>query len=334
MIKISHLTKAYGQKKVLDDVSFIVNDGEVLGFLGPNGAGKTTTMNIITGYISSTSGTVEVDGFNILEDPTEIKKRIGYLPEQPPLYPEMVVYDYLKFVYDLKKVKKHNKEKYIQSIIDEVSIDGVKKRKIGNLSKGYRQRVGLAGALIGDPTVLILDEPTVGLDPKQIIEIRNLVKKLGEKRTVMLSSHILSEISTVCERVVIINNGKIVAEDAPNNLTERIGDNNMLLLRAAGKVDEVADILNGMENLVSVKLLQQNKEGSCDFELKTEGEANIEFYKKLFFTFAEKGIAIIMLKQTENSLEDIFLRLTADEGTASREEREDTDNASNNEAGV
>ena len=169
MIKISHLTKAYGQKKVLDDVSFIVNDGEVLGFLGPNGAGKTTTMNIITGYISSTSGTVEVDGFNILEDPTEIKKRIGYLPEQPPLYPEMVVYDYLKFVYDLKKVKKHNKEKYIQSIIDEVSIDGVKKRKIGNLSKGYRQRVGLAGALIGDPTVLILDEPTVGLDPKQII---------------------------------------------------------------------------------------------------------------------------------------------------------------------
>ena len=204
MITISNLTKRYGDKYALDSISFDVKTGEVLGFLGPNGAGKSTTMNIITGYTAYTEGTVNVDGFDVAEEPIEVKKRIGYLPEIPPLYLDMIVWDYLDFVYDLKKVKTDDRTKHIQDIVDTVKIDDVKKRKIGNLSKGYRQRVGLAGALIGNPPVLILDEPTVGLDPKQIIEMRNVIKDLGKERTVILSSHILSEISAVCDRVIII----------------------------------------------------------------------------------------------------------------------------------
>ena len=331
MIVISHLNKEYGKKKVLDDISFTVHDGEVLGFLGPNGAGKSTTMNIITGYISSTSGTVEVDGFDILESPIDVKRRIGYLPEQPPLYLDMVVYDYLEFVYNLKKVKMDDKKEHIQNIIDEVGIDRVKKRKIGNLSKGYKQRVGLAGALIGNPAVLILDEPTVGLDPKQIIEIRNLIKELGTNRTVILSSHILSEISAVCERVIIINNGKIVAEDTPEGLLAKWGRNNKLMLRAAGEAGDIKSILSGVENVVSAKLLKQNEEGSCDFEIEISGETDIELGKKLFFAFAEKGVAIIMQKKVEDSLEDIFLQVTADDGVTQKEESEEENSESNND---
>lgn len=332
MITISHLTKEYGKKIALDDVGFTVYEGEVLGFLGPNGAGKSTTMNIITGYISSTSGTVEIDGFNILENPVDAKKRIGYLPEQPPLYPDMVVYDYLEFIYDLKKVKADDKKEHIQNIINEVGIDGVKKRKIGNLSKGYKQRVGLAGALIGDPSVLILDEPTVGLDPKQIIEIRNLIKDLGARRTVILSSHILSEISAVCERVIIISKGKIVAEDTPENLSERFGRNNKLMLRATGEASDIELLLKSIENVVSVKMLKHNEEGSCDFEIEASVEIDIEFGKKLFFSFAEKGIAIIMQKKVEDSLEDIFIQITADDDIKENSyESEADDNGSNNE---
>ena len=326
MITVSHLTKAYGKKKALDDVSFTVGDGEVLGFLGPNGAGKSTTMNIITGYISSTSGAVTVDGFNILENPIEVKKRIGYLPEQPPLYPEMIVYDYLDFVYELKKVKTENKKEHIQNIINEVGIDGVQKRRIGNLSKGYKQRVGLAGALIGDPDVLILDEPTVGLDPKQIIEIRNLIKDLGEKRTVILSSHILSEISAVCERVIIVNNGKLVAEDTPENLSERFGKNNRLMLRVAGEKNAVEEVLNGIEGVTSVKALKQFDDTSYDFEIETSVEIDNEFNKKLFFAFAEKCMPIVMQKKVEDSLEDIFLQVTAEDNTSSAAEESAAEN--------
>ena len=327
MITISHLTKSYGKKKALDDVSFTVGDGEVLGFLGPNGAGKSTTMNIITGYISSTSGSVEVDGFNILDDPIEVKKRIGYLPEQPPLYLDMIVYDYLDFVYDLKKVKTENKKEHIQNIINEVGIDGVKGRRIGNLSKGYKQRVGLAGALIGDPSVLILDEPTVGLDPKQIIEIRNLIKDLGAKRTVILSSHILSEISAVCERVIIIDNGKLVAEDTPENLSERFGKNNKMMLRVSGAKEDIEAVLKSMENVTAVRLLKQYDETSYDFEIESSVEIDNNFNKKLFFAFAEKQMPIIMQQKEEESLEDIFLQVTAEDN----KESEGENNESNNE---
>lgn len=309
MIKVSNLTKAYGKKLALDDVSFTVKKGEVLGFLGPNGAGKSTTMNIITGYISYTSGTVTVDGIDILENPIEAKKKIGYLPELPPLYPDMTVMTYLEFVYDLKKVKK-DKAEHIKSIIDLVRIDSVKGRRIGNLSKGYRQRVGLAGALIGDPEVLILDEPTVGLDPKQIIEIRNVIKDLGKERTVILSSHILSEISAVCERVIIINNGKIAAEDTPENLSRSSNVKERLMIRATGRENEIFEVLKSVENVSEVKSLGAFDTESFDFEITVDTKINSAFNKKLFFAFANADIPIIMQQKVEASLEDIFLEVT------------------------
>lgn len=313
MIKVSNLTKAYGDKLALDNVSFTVKKGEVLGFLGPNGAGKSTTMNIITGYISYTSGSVTVDGIDILENPIEAKKKIGYLPELPPLYHDMTAIDYLKFVYDLKKVKTDSKDEHIQSVLDIVRIDGVKGRRIGNLSKGYKQRVGLAGALIGDPEVLILDEPTVGLDPKQIIEIRNVIKELGKERTVILSSHILSEISAVCERVIIINNGKLAAEDTPENLSKGAGVKERLMIRVSGEEEKISDILNSLEHVEKVRELGAFDADSYDFEIEVDTEINSEFNKKLFFAFADAGMPVIMQQKTEASLEDIFLQVTEKE---------------------
>lgn len=325
MIKVSHLTKKYGKKKVIDDISFTVDDGEIIGFLGPNGAGKSTTLNIITGCISSTSGTVEVDGYNIIEKPIEVKKRIGYLPEQPPLYLDMNVIDYLKFVYDLKKINNKDKATHIQDIINEVGINEVKQRRIGNLSKGYKQRVGFAGALIGDPQTLILDEPTVGFDPKQMIEMRNLIKTLGANRTVILSSHILSEISMVCDRVMIINSGRLVAEDTPQNLSDRFGRDGKLLIRVVCEPEDAANVLENIAGITAFQL-KKNKDGSCDVEIETDGEFDIEFGKTMFFAFAQQGIAIIMQKRAENSLEDIFLRITADDTDSAEEENTDESN--------
>ena len=223
MIEIQNLTKKFGQITAVDDLNFTVNKGEILGFLGPNGAGKSTTMNIITGYLPSTEGTVKVDGFDIMESPTEVKKRIGYLPEHPPIYMDMTVKEYLDFVSDLKLVERRQKKAQMNNVMELVNITDVRDRLIKNLSKGYKQRVGLAQALIGSPDVLVLDEPTAGLDPKQIIEVRKLIKTLGKKHTIILSSHILPEVSAVCERVVIINKGKIVAVDTPDNLSKGLG---------------------------------------------------------------------------------------------------------------
>lgn len=314
MIEITNLTKKYGNHKALDNITFSVKKGEVLGFLGPNGAGKSTTMNIITGYISSTDGSVTVDGHDILEEPNEVKKRIGYLPELPPLYMDMIVWDYLSFVYDLKKVKTDDKSKHIQGVIDMVKIDDVKARKIGNLSKGYKQRVGLAQALIGDPEVLILDEPTVGLDPKQIIEIRNVIKDLGKERTIILSSHILSEISAVCERVIIINKGKLVAEDTPENLAEKYTSKSKMQIRVAGEAEAVVEVLKTIVGIKNILVLGEKEEGSVDVEIETDIKIDAEFNKKLFFVFAEKGMPITMQKEIEASLEDIFLKLTGVSG--------------------
>lgn len=319
MITVSNLTKKYGDKYALDDISFSVREGEVLGFLGPNGAGKSTTMNIITGYTAPSEGTVTVDGFSILESPAEVKKRIGYLPEIPPLYLDMIVRDYLDFVYELKKVQTDNKEQHIQEIINTVRIDSVKKRKIGNLSKGYRQRVGLAGALIGNPKVLILDEPTVGLDPKQIIEIRNVIKDIGKKRTVILSSHILSEISAVCDRVLIINRGKLVAEDTPENLAGRMGSKTKLFLRVAGDKAKAEEIFGAFDNISNVNCVG-GADGEYEFEMETT--MNAEDKKKLFFAFAEKSIPILTQKELDFSLEDIFLTLT---DTSDKEEKNESD---------
>ena len=231
MIKIKNLTKKYGSIYAVRDLTFEVNKGEIIGFLGPNGAGKSTTMNILTGYIPSTSGEVTVGGYNIMDDPMEVKKRVGYLPEIPPLYLEMRVIEYLNFVADLKRVKKKDRKDQINSIMQRLKIDDVKNRKIQNLSKGYKQRVGLAQALIGNPEVLILDEPTVGLDPRQIIEIRELIKSLGDDHTIILSSHILSEVSAVCSRVIIINKGEILAVDTPSNLANRLDNKKRLQVK-------------------------------------------------------------------------------------------------------
>lgn len=314
MITVSNLTKKYGDKTALDNVSFDVRDGEVLGFLGPNGAGKSTTMNIITGYISYTDGSVTVDGFDILENPIEVKKRIGYLPEIPPLYVDMTVYAYLEFIYELKKIKTDSRDRHIQDIINLVKVDDVKSRKIGNLSKGYRQRVGLAGALIGDPDVLILDEPTVGLDPKQIIEIRNVIKELGKKKTIILSSHILSEISAVCDRVIIINNGKLVAEDTPSNLSAKLGNSKRMTIKISGSKDKAEEILNSFDGIVNVICVASNDD-THEFEFDTEMDAGER--KQLFFKFAENEIPILEQRETEVSLEDIFLKLTKEESNES-----------------
>ena len=248
MIEIKNLTKNYGPKKAVDNISFTVEKGEIVGFLGPNGAGKSTTMNVITGYISLNGGSVKVDGFDIEKNPKECKTKIGYLPEQPPLYMDMTVLEYLEFVYELKGVKEP-KENHIRKILDLVKIDDVKKRVIKNLSKGYKQRVGIAQALIGNPPILILDEPTVGLDPKQIIEIRNVIKELGKDRTVILSSHILAEIASICEKVIIINEGKVMGIGTPDELSNALSKQNIIDIRIVGDKNEIYKVLKNVENI-------------------------------------------------------------------------------------
>ena len=256
MIEVIGLSKSYGSHKAVNNVSFNIKKGEIVGFLGPNGAGKSTIMNILTGYLSRTEGVVKIDGFDILESPENAKKRIGYLPEIPPLYVDMSVREYLCFIYDLKKVK-YPKMAHISEVMSLVGIDGVSSRLIKNLSKGYRQRVGFAQALIGNPDVLILDEPTVGLDPKQIIEIRNLISRLGENHTIILSSHILSEIQAVCERIIIINKGNIVADDSLSNLTENLWKERSYVLEVAAFSDKIIDALNEISGVSSIEVMPE-----------------------------------------------------------------------------
>lgn len=308
MIEVKNLVKKYGDIRAVDDISFVVNDGEILGFLGPNGAGKSTTMNILTGYNSATSGTVEIEGFDILEDPMEAKKCIGYLPELPPLYLDMTVREYLDFMFDLKKVKSPRAE-HIKSICELVKIDNVYNRLIKNLSKGYKQRVGIAQALLGNPKVLILDEPTVGLDPNQIIEIRELIKKLGKSHTVILSSHILSEVQAVCERVIVINNGRLIADDRPNTLTKNLTKENKIELRVEASESEAYKILSKIPGVIKVHTLGQKETGSCDFIIEAQQGADIR--REVFKRMAEREYVVLQLKSVELSLEDVFLQLTS-----------------------
>ena len=311
MIEIQNLTKKYGQITVVDNLNFTVNKGEILGFLGPNGAGKTTTMNIITGYLPSTEGTVKVDGFDIMESPTEVKKRIGYLPEHPPIYMDMTVKEYLDFVSDLKLVERRQKKGQMNDIMELIKITHVRDRLIKNLSKGYKQRVGLAQALIGSPDVLVLDEPTVGLDPKQIIEIRKLIKALGKEHTIILSSHILPEVSAVCERVVIINNGKIVAVDTPDNLSKGFGTVSKLSVTIAGPKSSIEGYV---KDIYGVKYIEANIEKEKDvINYIVESDKNIDIRRPLFFAMAKAGYPILELKSMNMTLEDIFLSVTAEE---------------------
>jgi len=311
MIEIQNLTKRYGEIKAIEDVSFTVNKGEILGFLGPNGAGKTTTMNILTGYIPSTSGVVKVDGLDVMEQPREVKRKIGYLPEQPPLYVDMTVTDFLDFCAALKEVDKAAWKGQKNDIMELVKITHVQHRLIRNLSKGYRQRVGLAQALVGTPDVLVLDEPTVGLDPKQIIEIRKLIKALGKNHTIILSSHILPEVSAVCERVVIINKGKIVAIDTPEQLSKSLGDFTRFTMTIAGPEKKVSEML---QQIYGVKYIEtHNKLKDDEYSYIIESDKELDVRKPIFNRLAEAGYPILELKSLGLSLEDIFLQLTTEE---------------------
>lgn len=305
MLEVSNISKSYGNKVALQDISFCVQQGEVVGFLGTNGAGKSTTMNIITGYLSASSGTVTVDGFDVLSSPLKAKARIGYLPEIPPLYQDMTVWESLLFTYDLKK-SRMDRKKHLEEICELVKIDDVKERLVRNLSKGYRQRVGIACALVGDPPILIFDEPTVGLDPKQIIEIRSLIQTLAKTRTVILSSHILQEVQAVCGRVMIINNGVIVADDTPEHLTEQASQNLHLALQVKGEREAVRSTLEGIAGVRRVDLASAG-ELLWKCSLDTAGE---DLREAIFFALAEKRLPILELHDQRATLEDVFLRLT------------------------
>ncbi len=307
MIEVKNLTKHYGSKKAVDNLSFTVNDGEILGFLGPNGAGKSTTMNILTGYISATDGEVLINGIDILDNPTAAKKEIGYLPEIPPLYIDMTVREYLNFIYDLKKCK-IPRQAHLEDVCKLVKITDVFDRVIKHLSKGYKQRVGMAQALIGNPKILILDEPTVGLDPKQILDIRNLIKRLGKKHTVILSSHILSEIQAVCDRIVIINKGVIAADDTTENLTKQISDDLRYTARIDGPREEVIKVISGISGVTDVTAEMEREPGIFDYEIEVEEGSDIR--RELFKRVASRNWFILGLKSNEMTLEDIFLKIT------------------------
>lgn len=312
MIEINHLVKKYGSAYAVDDISFSVSEGEVLGFLGPNGAGKTTTMNILTGYLSATSGSAKIAGIDVLENPIGAKKHIGFLPEHPPLYLDMTVKEYLSFVYNLKKCT-FNKKKHIDEICEVLRIEDVYKRPISHLSKGYRQRVGIAQALIGNPDVLIFDEPTVGLDPKQIIEIRNLITALGKKHTVILSSHILPEVQSVCGRIVIINKGKIVA-DAKTDELEVLTGARKLIAKITGQRAEVISLIESVTGVTSCEFLDQKDGDAYSYLIETQSDVDVR--KMLFRKVADKGLYMVGLEPEGANLEDVFISLVGSEGEA------------------
>jgi ABC-2 type transport system ATP-binding protein len=306
MIEILSVSKSFGDKKAVSNLSFNVVEGEILGFLGPNGAGKSTTMNIITGYLSATEGTARIDGVDILENPIEAKRKIGFLPEIPPLYPEMTVKEFLRFVYELKDCR-FPREQHLKEICDVVKIGDVYNRMIRNLSKGYRQRVGIAQALIGNPKVLIFDEPTIGLDPKQIIEIRNLIKMLGREHTVILSTHILPEVQAVCDRIVVINKGKLVANEKTEDLITAVEGTRKLMAKIVGPETEVLKMLKGTSGIRYAEALGKRDTDSISYII--ESEEKVDIRKTLFFNLAKSGWPLVGLEGMELNLEDIFIRL-------------------------
>jgi len=326
MIEVSHLTKRFGGHVALDDVSFSVKKGEIVGFLGPNGAGKSTTMNIMTGYLSPTHGTVRVDGIDVLENPQAAKQHIGYLPEVPPLYPDMTVDEYLFFVYDLKACKRRNKaaakaasvpsklsrSEEIERVAELARVADVRGRLIRNLSKGYRQRVGLAAALIGDPDILILDEPTAGLDPKQIAEVRDLITSLGGRHTVFLSSHILQEVQAVCDRLVIISKGRIAAVDSPANLMKNVLHTSRLLLTIKGPLNQIVSGLEAMDCVRDAQATSEAGDGTVNLSIRTNENEDIR--EKVFEFCSANDYPIYMMKTEEVNLEEIFLEVTESEG--------------------
>ena len=321
MIEVNNLVKRYGDHTAVDHLSFKIEKGKIYGFLGPNGAGKSTTMNMITGYIASTEGTVTIDGHDILDEPEQAKKCIGYLPEMPPLYFDMTVLEYMNFVADLKKIPKDKKKSMVAEVMEMVKITDMKNRLIKNLSKGYRQRVGLAQAILGYPEVIILDEPTVGLDPKQIIEIRDLIKSLKEKHTVILSSHILSEVSAVCDYVLIISHGKLVASDTPENLGKLAEGSNTLNLIVKGEKDKICTALGQIEGVKNVTVADAKEEHAWNVTVSTNEDSDVR--EEVFFKMADAKCPILEMQSKKVSLEEIFLELTEDDKKTDKKEGED-----------
>lgn len=308
MIEVKNLTKKYGDHFAIQDISFSLEKGKIYGLLGPNGAGKSTTMNIMTGYIAATSGDVIIEGHDIFKEAEEAKKHIGYLPELPPLYMDMTVREYLLTVADLKGVPKSERKAMLEDVMEKVMITDMRDRLIKNLSKGYKQRVGIAQTLIGNPDIIILDEPTVGLDPKQIIEIRALIRKLGEDHTVLISSHILSEVGAVCDHVIIINKGHLVVSDSTVNLERLFQSQDLLCLSAQGELDKIQDIIHEFPALSIADVKEGEEADTYKFQLKAQDQN--DYRKQLFFRFAEVGIPLLEIRKAGLSLEDIFLEIT------------------------
>ena len=321
MIEVKNVTKKYGNFTAVDNISFTVKDGEVVGFLGPNGAGKSTTMNMITGFIEPSEGTIEINGYDIMKKTKKAKKQIGYMPENVPLYMDLTVKEFVSYMAELKLVKRTNRKEEVQKVIEETGLTEVQNKLIRNLSRGYKQRVSMAGALVGNPEVLILDEPTVGLDPKQIIEIRNLIKELGKKHTVILSSHILSEISQICERVIILNKGKIVAIDTPANLEEKTKEQNILYVTVEDKEEKMLLIPSKIEDIKEIEMVKDNEDGTKQYKIVSEQEKDVR--KMLLEVLPKEGITIFELKKAEVSLEDAFIKLVDKTSKEEKNEKEE-----------
>ena len=322
MIEVKNLTKKYGNHIAVDNLSFKVESGRIYGFLGPNGAGKSTTMNIITGYLAATDGTVTIGGYNIQTEPEKAKAKVGYLPEMPPLYAEMTVKEYLDFVAELKNVPKSEREKQVQKVMEETHITDMSGRLIRNLSKGYKQRVGMAQAILGDPEVLIFDEPSVGLDPKQIIEVRDLIRKLGEKHTVILSSHILSEVSAVCDHIMIISKGKLVADGSPEELQNMMGGKAEIEITVLGDASEAAKILKNADGVDDV--IADGKDQQGNGKIRVVSAINVDAREAVSLKLAENRIAVMGMERREKSLEDIFLELTSQDPASESAEQKDS----------
>lgn len=307
MIEVKNISKKYGNFIAVDNISFEVNDHEIVGFLGPNGAGKTTTMNMITGFIEPTEGEIIINGFNISKNPNKAKKQMGYMPENVPLYNDLTVKEFINYMAELKRVNKKERKEVVKNILEETGLLDVQNKLIKNISRGYKQRVSLAGALIGNPDVLILDEPTVGLDPKQITEIRTLIKKLGNNHTILLSSHILSEVSQICQKVVIINKGKILAIDTPENLENKTKEENSIVLVVEDKDNKMKTIDKKIKSVKEVRLLKENEDGTKKYLIISNNDTDIR--KELFEVLPKEKITIFELKKSENTLEDAFLKI-------------------------
>lgn len=307
MIEVKNITKKYGNFTAVDNINFKIEEGEVIGLLGPNGAGKSTTMNMITGYIEPTEGEIIVNGYDISKKPKKAKAQIGYMPEGVPLYSDLTVKEFVTYMAELKKVDRKTRKEKVEKIIEQTGLKDVEKKLTRNLSRGYKQRVSMAGALVGEPKILILDEPTVGLDPKQITEIRALIKELGKTHTVILSSHILSEVSQICNKVIIINKGKIVAIDTPENLEKKVESNNTTYVTVEDTENKMETIKEKIPEIKEIKLIKENEDGTKQYVL--ESEKDVDLRKIVFNEFAKENITIFEMKKADTTLEDAFMKL-------------------------